>query len=56
MQTDPQAPMFDIRRPKDVSVDDQSKILDAVGALNRAQMQAKNVRFDHEFEARIKEL
>ena len=54
MQTDPQAPMFDIRRPKDVSVDDQGKILDAVGALNRAQMQAKNVRFDHEFEARIK--
>jgi hypothetical protein len=54
MQTDPQAPMFDIRRPEDVTVDDQRKILDAVGELNRAQMQARNVRFDHEFEARIK--
>jgi hypothetical protein len=54
METDPGAPMFDIRRPEDVSLDDQGKILDAVAALNRAQMQAKNVRFDHEFEARIK--
>ena len=54
METDPGSPMFDIRRPENVSVDDQGKILDAVAALNRAQMQTKGVRFDHEFEARIK--
>ncbi len=54
METDPSAPMFDIRRPEDVSLDDQTRVLDAVQALNQAQMQAKNVQFDHEFEARIK--
>jgi len=54
METDPGAPMFDIRRPDDVSVEEQVRLLDAVGDLNRIQMQSRNVRFDHEFEARIK--
>lgn len=54
METDPGAPMFDIRRPDGVSIEDQGKVLDAVAALNRGQMQAKGVKFDHEFEARIK--
>ncbi len=54
MEIDPGAPMFDIRRPEDVSLDDQGKILDAVAALNRAQMDSRNVRLDHEFEARVK--
>ncbi|NND03003.1 MAG: DUF1501 domain-containing protein, partial [Acidimicrobiia bacterium] len=54
METDPEAPMFDIRRPDDVSLNDQGRVLDAVAALNRAQMEQRDVRLDHEFEARIK--
>lgn len=54
MQVDPEAPMFDIQRPEGVSLDDQGRVLDAVAALNHAQMDRRSVRFDHEFEARIK--
>lgn len=54
MQTDPEAPMFDIRRPEEVSVEDQGRVLDAVAALNRAQMGRRDIQADHEFEARIK--
>ena len=54
METDPEAPMFDIRRPEDVSLDDQGRVLDAVAALNRAQMQQRGIKFDYEFESRIK--
>ncbi len=51
MQSDPEAPIFDIKRPDDVSPEQQRQILDLVGALNRKHKRAYPL--DQDLEARI---
>ena len=52
MESDANAPMFDIKRPKEVTVEQQVQLLEAVAALNRAQKKAYPL--DQELETRIK--
>lgn len=51
MQSDPEAPMFDIKRPENVSVEQQRQVLDLVGALNRKHK--RQYPLDQDLEARI---
>ena len=48
------SPMFDIQRPNDISLQDQTALLNTVTDLNRAQMRSRNIQSDLEFETRIK--
>jgi hypothetical protein len=51
MEANPDAPMFDIKRPKDMSGDQQTKLLEIVEGLNRVQKKAYPL--DQDLEARI---
>jgi hypothetical protein len=51
MDANQEAPMFDISRPKDMSEDEQSRLLDIVKGLNRRQKQAYPL--DQDLESRI---
>jgi hypothetical protein len=51
MQSDPEAPMFDIKRPGDVTADQQKLILDTIGELNRKHKRVYPL--DQDLEARI---
>jgi len=51
MEAKPEAPMFDIKRPKDMSGDQQAELLQIVEGLNRVQKKAYPL--DQDLEARI---
>src|SRR5882724_9289642 len=51
MRADPQAPIFDIKRPENMTLEQQVKLLDTVRQLNRQQKE--NYPLDQELEARI---
>jgi hypothetical protein len=51
MQSDPEAPIFDIKRPDGMSPEQQRQVLDLVGALNRKHK--KQYPLDQDLEARI---
>jgi hypothetical protein len=51
MDSNPESPMFDISRPKDMSESEQSQLLDIVKNLNRRQKQ--HYPLDQDLEARI---
>ena len=51
MSSNPEAPMFDISRPKDMSQGDQERLLDIVKKLNQRQKQ--HYPLDQDLEARI---
>jgi hypothetical protein len=51
MEANPEAPMFDIKRPTDMSGDQQAKLLEIVEGLNRVQKKAYPL--DQDLEARI---
>lgn len=51
MDSNPEAPMFDITRPKDMSETQQAQLLDIVKGLNRRQKQ--HFPLDHDLESRI---
>ncbi len=40
MEANPEAPMFDIRRPKDMTIEEQAELLKVVQGLNRVQKKA----------------
>jgi hypothetical protein len=51
MVTDPEAPIFDIKRPADMSAEQQRALLDIVAGLNRSQKKAHPL--DQDLESRI---
>ena len=51
MRADPKTPIFDIKRPDNMSVDQQRRLLDMVGELNREQK--KTYPLDQDLESRI---
>jgi uncharacterized protein (DUF1501 family) len=51
MTANPEAPMFDIKRPKDLSENQQRELLNIIGGLNRAQK--TSYPLDHDLESRI---
>ena len=51
MEANPEAPMFDIKRPKDMTGDQQAELLQIVEGLNRVQKRAYPL--DQDLEARI---
>jgi Protein of unknown function (DUF1501) len=51
MEANPEAPMYDINRPKDMSVAEQTELLNVISQLN--QRQKKAYPLDHDLEARI---
>ncbi len=51
MRPDAQAPIFDIKRPENMTLDEQTQLLDVVRQLNRQQK--KDHPLDQELEARI---
>lgn len=51
MESSPEAPIFDIKRPDDMTADQQRQVLDAVGRLNRKHKKAYPLDLD--LEARI---
>jgi hypothetical protein len=51
MESNPESPIFDIKRPKEITADQQSELLNIVGALNRRQKQAYPL--DQDLESRI---
>jgi hypothetical protein len=51
MEANPEAPMFDIKRPKDMTGDQQAELLQIVEGLNRVQKKAYPL--DQDLEARI---
>lgn len=51
MEANPDAPIFDIKRPKEITAEAQSQLLRVVSALNRRQNQG--YLLDQELEARI---
>jgi hypothetical protein len=51
MEANPEAPMFDIKRPTDMSADQQAQLLDIVTRLNRRQK--REYPLDQDLESRI---
>jgi hypothetical protein len=51
MESNPESPIFDIKRPKEITADQQSELLSIVRALNRRQKQAYPL--DQDLESRI---
>lgn len=51
MEANPEAPMFDIRRPQDMTMEEQAELLRVVQGLNRAQKKAYPL--DQDLESRI---
>ncbi len=51
MVASPEAPMFDIQRPKDLSSEEQGRLLETIQGLNRAQK--SRYPLDQDLEARI---
>ena len=51
MESNPESPMFDINRPKDMSAGQQSELISMIGALNRRQKQG--YALDQDLESRI---
>ena len=51
MESNPESPIFDIRRPQEISAAEQAELLDVVKSLNRVQKQ--KYPLDQDLEARI---
>ena len=51
MDANAEAPMFDIKRPKDMSAGQQAELLDVISSLNRRQK--KSYPLDQDLESRI---